>query len=140
LPALASSPTSKYTRVAPEDCLLIEEDIEYVRWSCAGSHAGVSVDVVYADVRTTLVFKKGTTEALLDTMPVTGGAFNSIGETLEWRGTESRGSFKPFAWILRWYRAEPIDDGADWKQRPLLAVLKFDGKEACVVGHVGPMS
>ncbi len=125
LPAQAET-ASRYTSIAPGDCrqVLADEESGSVAVSCPGV-AGMDVWVGEGDLRTFFGF--GEQPRRQCSASQTFGAFNTVGEKLEWRLRDGR----PVAAIVR-YR---LDDGGGGRQS-FLAVIALKGGQACHMAYV----
>ena len=95
LPAQAET-ASRYTSITPADCrqVLADEESGSVAFSCPGV-AGVDVWVGEGDLRTFFGF--GQQPRKQCSASQTFGAFNTVGEKMEWRLRDGR----PIAAIVR---------------------------------------
>jgi len=95
-PSPSAAPGRDWRYTSLEDCRLVREEREempYTETLCAGP-AGWALRIADSDARQTLaVVAPDKRETRIDLSRVSGGAFNSFGETAEWRGP----SGKPFA-------------------------------------------
>lgn len=96
-------------------------------WRCPG-HDGIDVRVAEGDLRIFVSYgpKAETQTAASETLP----QFNTIGETLEWRGAKEGGAWTPFATILR------FSWSVDGKKGSTLVVTKLGEDDACHVAYV----
>lgn len=134
--AHAENFTSKYSSLSEAACsVLVEQDEQYAKWKCNTGLAGLELYYVTSDARDTLEFSSPDARFVLDLNAVTFGAFNSLGNKLEWRGTTSDGHFAPFANILRVYVSSYNSQGEPVTVQKL-AVTKINGWGTCVVGYV----
>lgn len=117
---------SQYTSIAAADCRQVFSDEESgsVAFSCPGI-AGVDVWVGEGDLRTFFGF--GAEPRKQCSASQTFGAFNTVGEKLEWRLRDGQ----PVAAIVR-YR---LDDGEGNRQN-FLTVMALKGDQACHMAYV----
>jgi hypothetical protein len=94
---------------------------------CPGQD-GIDVRVTEGDLRVFVSYgpNAATQTAAYETVP----RFNSIGETIEWRGVKQAGRWSPFATILRFKWA------ADGAKGSTLVVTKLGPGDACHVAYV----
>jgi hypothetical protein len=125
----------RYTSIDPASCRLIEQNVDeggYSRHACDGP-SGYKLEISESDLREDIVVIApggGRTELQLSSI-VAKGAFNSLGKTAEWRGTEA----KPSALIVRLNVARgPEPTRPDISN---LVVARLTGP-ACVVAVVPP--
>lgn len=101
---------------------------EYGSVSICPGHDGIDVRVAEGDLRIFVSYgpNAATQTAAYETIP----QFNSIGETLEWRGAKETGTWSPFATIVR-FRWD-----VDGKKGSTLVVTKLGKDDACHVAYV----
>ena len=127
---------SRYTKLVETRCRLIDENKEEGPWwsrLCPG-HAGWQLEWHESDLRQdlTLIGPDGRKSELGLSSIVANGAFNSIGPTIEWRGTVGA---RPDAMILRMsVAASPEGDRPDISR---LVIVRLT-KPPCVVSVVPP--
>ena len=127
---------SVFTKLDPAKCRMIEENKEegpYWLRRCPG-HGGWQLDWSESDLRQglTLIGTDGKDSELRLSDLVAKGAFNSIGETIEWRG---RDAGKPDALIVRMSVANGVEPRLPDISR--LAVVRLAGTP-CLVAIVEP--
>ena len=126
--------TSRYS--ALKDCRLVEskEDEDWSVSKCPGQ-GGYDLQLDYGDAREDLRIMHGTKPSRALGLPyLAGGGFNSLGDTVEWRGTGDGAAFAPTALIVRNHSNR--DPERSDKQTALLEVI--DLAQACVVAQVKP--
>jgi hypothetical protein len=130
VPAAFASNDSAYTKLAGEGahCRTIEENPDEggsFLQQCAG-HSGIAVFVGEGDLRTFVSYgwNARAEKAATQTFP----AFNTIGDTLEWRLKDG----KPVATILRW----KIDGGPYMPKGEMLVVTQLDEGNQCWIAIV----
>jgi hypothetical protein len=94
---------------------------------CPGQD-GIDVRVAEGDLR--MFVSYGPNAATQTAAYETVSRFNSIGETLEWRGAKAAGRWSPFATILR-FKWE-----VDGEKGSTLVVTKLGADDACHVAYV----
>lgn len=130
----ASAPeNSVYTNLA--DCTLVrnfEEGGGFER-SCEGPE-GWQLTYTQSDLREnlTLIGEDGSEHELGLSETIARGAFNEIGDTIEWRSSDETSDVR--AMIVRMNVARPDPMEAD---RSVLAVVRLDGP-VCLIGTVPP--
>ena len=142
-PAAAAAPAAVpdprvARRTSVKDCPVVEsapEEAGYVRTRCAGE-GGFTVERVEADGRSNLVIMTpGGIEHSLGLPSLMGGGIGTVGDQLEWRGTDKVGQFMPDALVLR-YEAQESPDPAG--ARSYLLAVRLDPANACVTAKVPP--
>ncbi|MCC6919457.1 MAG: hypothetical protein IT548_09645 [Alphaproteobacteria bacterium] len=130
LASAALANESVYTKLSgpAAHCAELESQPDEGGWyleRCTG-HAGIAVFVGEGDLRTMVSYGMNARaeKAASETFP----AFNTIGETLEWRLKDG----KPFATILRW----KIDGGPDMPKGEMLVVTQLDEGNQCWVAVI----
>lgn len=135
--AVASAATvSRYTSL--ESCKVTEsgngEDWSVSR--CEGT-GGYGLVLNYGDARDDLqLVRPGKEPADIGLASLSGGGFNALGETVEWRGTSEGTRFTPTSLIVRNKVSEDPDDSA--RQTAILTVI--DLERSCVVAQVRPQA
>jgi hypothetical protein len=132
--ASADGIESAYSKIELEggSCLLLTppqeiEEMQGAEFVCPG-HAGIVVWVGEGDLRFFLGY--GSHGRSQCSYGQTLSAFNTIGDTLEWRLHEADGEMRPFATILRY----TVD--SDNGEGQFLVVTKLDSHEACHMAYV----
>ncbi len=93
-----------------------------------------SLQIDYGDARDDVqLLRKGKPAQPLNLGALTGGAFNGLGDTIEWRGVDA---VKPTALILRNNVSESPEDSS----RITASLLVVDLAQGCVVAQVRPQS
>lgn len=128
--AQAPARTSVFTKVSDAACTMIEENQETFDWtgSCPGT-SDYSLEWSISDLRDDLTVIRGSSRTELQIPSIVAkGPFDSIGETVEWRGPEGG---PPDVMMIRVYVARP--DGSDDGGRLAIARL---GDKPCLVAVV----
>ncbi len=133
-----SGPQSRYTSL--KDCKVAESgESAGEDWSvsrCAGL-AGWHLLIDYGDARDDLQLVRAGMPAVKLGLPVLGGGgFNSLGDTVEWRGIGEGAAFKPAALIVR---NSTVKD-PERPERPTALLVVVDLTKHCVVAQVEPMA
>ena len=128
--ACAEEISSVYTPLDFAKCKdATPEDMkDYGSVSICPGQDGIDVRVAEGDLRMFVSYgpDAATQTAAYETVP----QFNSIGETLEWRGAKEAGTWSPFATIVR-FRWD-----VDGKKGSTLVVTKLGKDDACHVAYV----
>lgn len=129
----AAARTSTYT--ALKDCSVVESN-EEEDWSvsrCAGP-GGWSLQIDYGDARDDAqLLHQGKPAQPLNLGALTGGAFNGLGDTAEWRGASAD---KPTALILR----NNVSEDSEHTEVQTGVLLVVDLTQGCVVAQVRPQA
>ncbi|MEN3792220.1 hypothetical protein [Fulvimarina sp. MAC3] len=124
-PAVAAANDSTYTKIDFDACetLFFSDEGGSVSLKCPG-YRGIPVYYNEGDLRADVDF--GTPNQFFETF----GAFNSTGDTVEWRLAAG----KPIAAILRFH----LDPGDGGEKGQVLSVHKigFKGKAGCAIAYV----
>jgi hypothetical protein len=132
--ASATSLVSRYTSL--KDCKLVEEG-DGEDWSvsrCPGL-GGYSLVLNYGDARDDLALRQtGRKDAELGLPYLSGGGFNALGETIEWRGAEASGGFEPRGLIVR---NNAVQD-PEQPEKPTSLLVVVDLSQGCAVAQVKP--
>jgi hypothetical protein len=129
---------SQYTSLA--NCRPIEESApgegDYSVHACPGI-AGYALKLSEDDLRQNLWVQPpgGSEESLALSETTRSGGFSRIGDTVEWRGREEGGNFRPEALILRYYVVEEPD--APGKETGYLLTVTL-APRPCVAAKVQP--
>jgi hypothetical protein len=142
--AVASNPAPdepfRYTHLSGDGCTVIEsvpDEAGYFVEECAGE-GGYRLRHSEADLRQDLVvLAPGGGEHELGLTTMAGGAFNSLGDTVEWRGEAEGGRFTPTALIVRQGVQEDIE--ANRPDVSYLVVVRLRDRP-CVVARIRPGS
>lgn len=134
--AAVTARTSQYTSL--KDCKVIDdgggEDWSVSR--CAGP-GGYALQVNYFDARDSLsLMRGGKVTAELKLWLRGGGGFNSIGDTVEWRGPKGDGPFAPSTLIVR----NNVFRNPEQPERVTGILEVIDLKRGCVVGSLEPQA
>jgi len=126
----------RYTSL--DDCSLVRavpEEAGFFERECAGE-GGWRLRHVASDLREnlTLIAPDGS-EHDLGLVALAQGAFNSLGDKIEWRGSEERGRFVPRALIVRQQVMENPDPAK--AERSYLIAVRLVPR-ACVLARVIP--
>lgn len=129
-PAAAQRIDSAYTRIDLKACQTIESYELGASFSCPG-YKGYPLYVAEDDSRmfVSYGFSAADEMAAHQTLP----AFNTIGETLEWRLVESGNGWRPFATILRFHTQS--GDGSEPDGETLVVTSLAPGN-TCHVAYV----
>lgn len=138
--AAAPGRVSQYSKI--DACKTIEENEDeggFVRQRCPGL-AGYGVNVTELDLRQDIsVVTPDGVEHRPDYITAVGnGGFNHFGDTIEWRGAERGGAFRPDAMIVRFNVSENPE--AAEKETSYLIVVSLAGDKVCVIDTVRPGS
>ena len=134
--AAPAGPGSQFTSIDPAKCQLLEENVEEGGWSrrlCPGP-SGYKLELTDSDLRQDIIVipADGERTELGLTEIVANGAFNALGKTAEWRGTDAAG---PTALIVRLgVAADPEGRRPDISN---LVVVRLR-PSACIVAVVPP--
>lgn len=132
--ASAAGRTSHYTSL--KDCKVIDDGggEDWSLSSCAGP-GGFTVMINYGDARDDLALKFLHRPSVELRLPyLAGGGFNTLGDTVEWRGDWQGDYFIPFAMIVR---NNSVQD-PEHPERPTALLAVIDLKQECVVAQVRP--
>lgn len=134
--SIAPARVSVFTKLSMETCRILEENEEegpYWLRRCPG-HAKWQLDWSDSDLRQglTLVSPDGREAELSLSDQVANGAFNSLGETIEWRGDSAA---NPDALIARMNVANGVEPRLPDISR--LVVVRL-GKSPCLIAVVEP--
>jgi hypothetical protein len=121
---------SIYTDIDLNECLVIKADDFGASFACPG-YKGFPLLISEGDLRFFVSYGFGAPDemAARQTVP----AFNTIGDTLEWRVTNKTGDFMPFATILRYHT--DAGDGSTPKGE-ILVVTKIETGNTCHIAYV----
>lgn len=136
--AVAQGPARQSRYTSLKACKVIEdgggEDWSVSR--CAGL-GGFTLMVNYGDARDDLELHKPHEQpVLLGLTYLSGGGFNTLGDTIEWRGPGAGANFAPTALIVR---NSAVQD-PEHPERPTALLVVVDLVQACVVAQVKPQS
>ncbi len=124
---------STYTSL--KDCEVVDSN-EGEDWSvsrCSGP-GGWGLQIDYGDARDDAqLLPKGKAARPLNLGALTGGAFNGLGDAVEWRGASAD---KPAAMILR----NSVSEDAEDSSRVTASLLVVDLTQGCVVAQVRPQA
>jgi hypothetical protein len=131
---------SVYTSVAAKDCrktsVLKVDDTDYASNLLCPGIAGLVVLRQEEDLRETISVGRSSAAAAKEPAAAEGfGAFNSTGDTIEWRLDANA---KPFAIIQRWYVADadaPEKDGRP-QTKQILIVTRLPPGPVCHVAQI----
>jgi len=137
VPAVAAENASAYTKIILDQCQEQptdpEDPLQSGVWWCEG-YDGIPVRVAEGDLRFLVSYGADAANEIAagQTLP----AFNTIGDTLEWRlARGSGGALRPFATILRFFT-----DSGDGQKGQYLVVTKLGGPgQVCHVGYVNAL-
>lgn len=99
-PVFAAEFDSVYTKIDFDQCLVLESDELGASFACPG-YKGFPLYIAEGDLRLFVSYGFGAPDEMAahQTLP----QFNSLGNTLEWRLSNTSGHAKPVATILRWF-------------------------------------
>ncbi len=130
----SSGPTSRYTSL--KDCEVTDSN-EGEDWSqshCDGPD-GWALQIDYGDARDDAqLLQKGKPAKPLNLLALTGGGFNTLGDTMEWRSPGS--GAPPAALIMR----NSVVEDPERPERPTALLLVVDLQQGCVVAQIRPQS
>lgn len=132
--ATVAGPVSQYTRLG--QCKLVEtgKDEDWSDSSCQGP-GGYRLILAYGDARDDLqVVRPGQKPAELGLPYLAGGGFNTLGDTVEWRGTGEGAGFRPTALIVR---NSTVQD-PERPEHPTALLVVIDLARACAIAQVKP--
>lgn len=129
-----SAPASRYTSL--KACKVVEdgggEDWSVSR--CEGT-GGYALIVDYSDARDDLqIVRKDQTTTDVDLFKYTGGGFNALADTVEWRGNGEGEGFVPRALIVR----NQVSEDPAHSERSTAILTVIDLERACVTALVRP--
>jgi hypothetical protein len=134
----AAGRQSAYTSL--DACTVVEtarEEAGYSRSVCPG-FGGYSLEYVVADARDNLVVVAAGGEGQSLRLPsLMGGAFSTIGPTIEWRGAMAEGTLRPDAMIVRYDAFE--DPERPERPTSYLLVVSLAGTP-CLAAKIPPMA
>lgn len=128
--------TSRYTSL--KDCTVIDsrEDEDWSVSRCAGP-GGYRVYVDYGDARDDLRVQRDRAEPVaIGLIALGGGGFNTLGETIEWRGSGVGESFAPAAVIVR----NNLVEDPEKPDRSTGILVVIDLARGCAVAQVRPQA
>ncbi len=132
--AEAATPQSRYTSL--KDCKLVDSH-EGEDWSvsrCPGL-GGYALMLNYGDARDDLALRMaGRKDEELGLPNLAGGGFNTLGDTIEWRGSVADGGFVPAALIVR----NSAVRSPEQPDKPTSLLVVIDLAQACAVAQVKP--
>jgi hypothetical protein len=133
-PAPVAGRVSHYTSL--KDCKVVEtgagEDWSVSR--CEG-RGGIALKVLYDDARDDIQLLRPGQKAMdLALTSLAGGGFNTLDDTVEWRGTGEGGAFKPAALILR----NSVVESPERPEQLTALLVVVDLTKGCVVAQVRP--
>lgn len=132
--ASATGIVSRYTSL--KDCKLVDSQ-EGEDWSvsrCPGL-GGYALVLNYGDARDDLALRKAGRKDLVLGLPnLAGGGFNTLGDTIEWRGSAAGGGFVPVALIVR----NSAVRGPEQPEQPTSLLVVIDLAQGCAVAQVKP--
>jgi hypothetical protein len=129
-------PGSRYTSL--KDCKVVElrEEEDWSVSRCAGP-GGYGLMVDYGDARDDLrLIRPGGKTVELGLLQLSGGGFNALGDTVEWRGSGEGAAFAPTALIVRNNAVE----SPERPEQPTPFLVVIDLAQSCVVAQVRPTS
>lgn len=121
---------SIYTNIDLNECLVMKADDFGASYACPG-YKGFPLLISEGDLRFFVSYGFGAPDEMAASQTVP--AFNTIGETLEWRVSNKTGDFMPFATILRYHTQ--IGDGSE-PDGEVLVVTKIEAGNTCHIAYV----
>lgn len=128
--------SSRYTTL--KSCQVIDsrKDEDWSVSRCAGP-AGYTLYLDYGDARDDLrIQRAGTEPVAIGLIALGSGGFNTLGDTVEWRGTGSGDGFAPAALIVR----NSLVEDPERPDRPTGILLVIDLARNCAVAQVRPQA
>lgn len=129
----AATPVSRYTSL--KDCVETESGAgrgeDWAISRCPGQGEWTLLRD-YGDAREYLRLGRGTEEPVQVAMGYSG--FNTLGETIEWRGTGAGDAFAPSTLILRNF----VSEDPEHSERQTALLMVIDLGRRCVIGEVRP--
>ncbi|NCU10806.1 MAG: hypothetical protein GXC70_01360 [Sphingomonadaceae bacterium] len=128
--------TSHYT--ALKDCTVIDSraDEDWSVSRCEGPD-GYTLYIDYGDARDDLrVQRAGAEPVAVGLIALGGGGFNTLGNTVEWRGSGAGDAFVPSALIVR----NSLVENPERPDRPTGILVVIDPVRGCAVAQVRPQS
>ena len=130
----AVGPVSRYTSL--KDCKVVDRNADE-DWSvsrCSGT-GGFDLMLLYDDARDDVqLLRPGQKPMHLALTSLTGGGFNSLGDTAEWRGVGEGTAFKPAALILR----NSVVESPEHPEQLTALLVVVDLSKGCVIAQVRP--
>jgi hypothetical protein len=131
-------PAAEYRYTRLDNCRLLRsapDEAGFFEHECAGE-GGWKLRNTEADLREDLTLvAPGGGEHDLSLVALAQGAFSSLGDTVEWRGTVTDGRFVPHALIVRQQVQE--DPDPDVAEKSYLVAVRL-APRPCVVARVAP--
>ena len=130
--AAAAAPTSRYTSLKQCKVTRSAPDEDWSESRCDGVD-GWALQLDYGDLRENVqVLRAGRPSVDLNLGALTGGAFNSVGDAIEWRAPEA--GQPPAALILR----NSVSEDVNQPERLTAYLVVADLAQGCVVANVPP--
>jgi hypothetical protein len=128
-PAAAQLYNSSYTTLSFTDCTVIATDDFGSTWACPGLK-GMPVMVRESERRFRISYglTSTTEKAAEQTLP----PVNGLGEEIEWRVSNTEGSYRPFATIVK-FLVQPEGDSEDGE---VLVVTRVSPGATCHVAYI----
>lgn len=134
--AASTAAVSRYT--ALKDCTVVDqrEDEDWSISRCAGP-GGYGLFVDYGDARDDLrLLRAGAKPVELGLIALGGGGFNTLADTIEWRGPGREGAFTPTALIVR----NQVVKNPEQPERQSAVLVVIDLEQGCAVAQVEAQS
>lgn len=133
LPAAAQQIDSSYSDLDLDKCIVLESDDFGSRWACPG-YKDFPLSVAEGDLRFFLSYGFGA-----DDEPVRGQTlppFNYLGPRLEWRLSNERGYWFPFATIVRYF----VSGEEGEAEGQVLVVTRLAPGSSCHVAYIDALA
>jgi len=134
MPAAAAEIDSAYTDIDLSACAQLSQDEWGGSWSCPG-YGDIPVVISEGDLRFSISYgRKATSEPAASQTPP---PFNSLGPKIEWRLRRDKGSWTPFATIVRYFVQK--GDGGE-AEGQVLVVTQLTPGATCHIAYVDALA